>query len=122
MNMQQYGGADSLRLEVSPACFYLLAYHHLDMAKFESDKGSDILTLSFLNRIVRITGKNLRRLAIKIQKREVESVQPKPDKYGLLATDDVWVKAIEIEDKKLRRQVTSLISRCFGSVCSFSRK
>ncbi len=96
----KFGGADSLRLELTPACFYLLAYHHLDMAKFESDKGGDILTLSFLNRTVRITGKNLRDLAINIQKRNVESVKPTPNKYGSLATDDVWIKAIEIEDKK----------------------
>ena len=96
----KFGGADSLRLELTPACFYLLAYHHLDMAKFESDKGGDILTLSFLNRTVRITGKNLRDLAINIQKRNVESVKPMPNKYGSLATDDVWIKAIEIEDKR----------------------
>ena len=95
-----FGGADSLRLELTPACFYLLAYHHLDMAKFESDKGGDTLTLSFLQRTVRITGKNLRRLAINIQKRNIEWVKQMPDKYGSLATDDVWVKAIEIEDKK----------------------
>lgn len=100
------GGADSLRLEVSPACFYLLAYHHLDMAKFESDKGSDILTLSFLNRIVRITGKNLRRLAINIQERNIESVQPKPDKYSTLANDDVWIKTIEIEDEKTQPEMS----------------
>jgi len=95
-----YGGADSLRLEVSPACFYLLTYHHLDMAKFESDKGGDTLTLSFLNSTVRIIGKNLRRLAIKIQKREIESVKPMPDKYSVLADDEVWIKAIEIKDEK----------------------
>ena len=96
----KFGGADSLRLEINPACFYLLAYHHLDMAKFESNQGGDTLTLSFLNRTVRMTGKNLRRLAIKIQKREVESVKPMPDKYGVLATDEVWIKTIEIQDEK----------------------
>jgi hypothetical protein len=98
----KFEGADSLRLEINPACFYLLAYHHLDMAKFESDKGGDTLTLSFLNRTVRVTGKNLRRLAIKIQKREVESVKPMPDKYSAVASDDVWIKAIEVEDEKGR--------------------
>jgi len=56
--------------------------------------------LSFLNRTVRIIGKNLRDLAINIQKRNVESVKPMPNKYGSLATDDVWIKAIEIEDKR----------------------
>jgi len=96
----KFGGADSLRLEITPTCFYLLPYHHLDMAKCESNKGGDTLTLSFLNRTVRMTGKNLRRLAIDIQKRNVESVKPMPDKYGLLASDDVWIKSIEIEDAK----------------------
>jgi len=70
------------------------------MAKFESNKDGDTLTLSFLNRTVRMTGKNLRRLAIKIQKREVVSVKPMPDKYGVLADDDVWIKAIEIKDEQ----------------------
>jgi len=96
----KFGGADSLRLEITPTCFYLLPYHHLDMAKWESEKGGDTLTLSFLNRTVRMTGKNLRDLAIKIQRRDVESVRPKPDKYGVLASDDIWIKSIEVEDAK----------------------
>jgi hypothetical protein len=94
----KFGGADSLRLELTPVCFYLLFYHHLDEVKFESDKGGDRLTLSFLNRSVGITGKNLRRLALEIQRRNVESVKPMPDRYGSLAdSDDVWIKAIEME-------------------------
>ena len=94
----KFGGADSLRLELTPACFHLLFYHHLDEAKFESDKGGDRLTVSFLNRTVRLTGKNLRDLAMEIQRRNVESIKPMPDRYGSLAdSKDVWVKAIEME-------------------------
>jgi hypothetical protein len=96
----KFGGADSLRLEISPACFYLLPYHHLDMAKCESDNGNDTLTLSFLKCKVRFTGKNLRKLAIDIQRRNVESVKPLPEKYGSLARDEAWIKSIEIEDEK----------------------
>jgi hypothetical protein len=96
----KFGGTESLRLEITPTCFYLFPYHHLDMAKCESDKGGDTLTLSFLNRTVRIMGKNLRDLAIKIQRRDVESVKPLPNKYGQLANDEVWIKSIEIEDAK----------------------
>jgi hypothetical protein len=99
-NCNNAGGADGLRLELTPACFYLLSYHHLDMAKFESDKGSDVLTLSFLRRTVRITGKNLRALAMDIQRRNAESVKPMPDRYGSMADNAVWVKTIEIEDEK----------------------
>jgi hypothetical protein len=100
---QNSGAAEGLRLELTPTCFYLLSYHHLDIAIFESDKGSDTLTISFLNRTVRITGKNLRELAIDIQRRNVESVKPMPDRYGSIGSGDAWVKTIEIEDKKEQR-------------------
>jgi hypothetical protein len=91
---------DSLRLELNPKCFYLLSYHHLDMAKFESDKRRCRSPCSFLNRTVRITGKNLRALGLAIQDRNVEFIKPMPERYSSLASDDVWVKTIEIEDKK----------------------
>jgi hypothetical protein len=53
---------DSLRLELNSKCFCLLSYHHLEFAKFESAQNEDVITLLFLNRTVRITGKNLRAL------------------------------------------------------------
>lgn len=96
----KFDGTDSLRLEINPTCFYLLPYHHLDLVKYESDKGGDIITLSLLNRTVRITGKNLRRLAIDIQRRSIESVKPLPDKYGALVADAAWIKTIEILEQK----------------------
>jgi hypothetical protein len=96
----KFNGADSLRLEVSPDCFYLLPYHHLDLVKFESSQGGDILTLSFLNRTVRITGKNLRALAILFQRRDAEWVKPSPGRYASLDGDEPSVKAIEIEENK----------------------
>ena len=55
---------DNLRLELNPKCFYLLPYHHMELVKFESGEGLDTLTLLFLNRTVRITGKNLRNWAL----------------------------------------------------------
>jgi hypothetical protein len=49
---------------------------------------------------VRIAGKNLRALGVALQDRTVEFIKPLPERYSLLASDDVSVKTIEIEDKK----------------------
>ena len=48
---------DNLRLETSTNCFYGLSYHHIELVKFESSQDFDIITISFLNRTVRIKGK-----------------------------------------------------------------
>jgi hypothetical protein len=92
---------DNLRLEVSTDCFYVLSYHHVELVKFESTQGADIITISFLNRTVRIKGKNLRNLGVALQARNVESIKPMAERYSSLATgEDGWVKAIEIEENK----------------------
>ena len=95
---------DNLRLEMDGKSFFLLPYHHLELVKFESGEAQDTLTLSFLNRTVRITGKNLRDLGLALQDRAVEFVKPMPvfDRYSSLVKNEISVKAIEIEDKKER--------------------
>jgi hypothetical protein len=94
--------ADGLRLELNPKCFHVLPYHHLELVTFESGEGQDRLSLSFLNRIVRITGKNLRALGLAFQDRTVEFVKPLPERYSARPSDEAWVKTIEIEDKSER--------------------
>ncbi len=64
----------NLRLELNSESFYLLSYHYLEYAKFDSEKDRDTLMLSFLGHQVRIVGRNLRELAVALQKRAVESV------------------------------------------------
>ena len=94
---------DNLRLETSPACFYLLPYHHLDIAKFESAKERDTLTIAFLNHHVRIMGRDLRELAIALQNRAVESIKPMPDRYSAAMEDQTGVvESIEVEETKER--------------------
>jgi hypothetical protein len=94
---------DNLRLEVSPDCFYGLSYHHVELVKFESTQDVDIITISFLNRMVRIKGKNLRNLGVALQARCVEFIKPMAERYSSLATgEEGWVKTIEIEDEKER--------------------
>ena len=98
---------DNVRLEVTPDCFYVLSYHHVELVKFESAQSVDTLTISFLNRTVRIKGKNLRNLGIALQARNVESIKPMAERYSeryssLAASEDGLVKGIEIEDGKER--------------------
>ena len=95
---------DSLRLETNPKSFLLLPYHHLEFVAFEAGDAQDTLTLSFLNRTVTITGKNLRDLGLALQDRCVEFIKPLPalDKYASLVRNECSVKAIEIVDKKER--------------------
>jgi hypothetical protein len=90
---------DILRLELNPKCFCLVSYHHLEFAEFESVQNEDVITMLFLNRTVRITGKNLRALGLALQERTVEFIKPLPERYSLLTSDDVSVKTVEIEDK-----------------------
>jgi hypothetical protein len=73
---------DNIRLELTPTRFYLLPYHHLELAEFVSAHDSDTIALSFVNHKVRITGRNLRNLAVAFQERAVEWVMPVPEKYG----------------------------------------
>jgi hypothetical protein len=94
---------DNLRLETGPACFYLLPYYHLDIAKFESARERDTLEMAFLNHHVRIVGRDLRELAIALQNRAVEFIKPMPSRYGAAVDDGAGlVEAIEVEDKKER--------------------
>jgi hypothetical protein len=92
---------DNLRLETSTDCFYVLSYHHIELVKFESAQDVDIITISFLNRTVRIKGKSLRNLGIALQARNVESIKPMAERYSSLAAgEDGWVKTIEMLEQK----------------------
>jgi hypothetical protein len=91
---------DNLRIELDSKSFFLLPYHHLELVKFEAADGQDTLTLLFLSRTVRITGKNLRDLGLALQDRCVEFIKPLPERYASLAGNEVLVKVIEIADTK----------------------
>ena len=89
---------DHLRLELTSKSFCLLPYYHLELVKFEAGDGQDTLILLLLNRTVRITGKNLRELALALQDRCVEFIKPVPERYAPLIGNEVTVRTIEIED------------------------
>ena len=89
---------EHLRVELNATCFYLFAYHHMDVAKFESADGRDTLTISFLAHSVRLVGANLRELAIALQTRSIESIRPALERYGALVGDGGSIESIEVEE------------------------
>ena len=96
--MGEHVPLDNLRLELSPTCFYILPYHHLEFAKFESGDADDTLIISFLKHKVRIAGRNLRKLAVGVQSRAVEWLKPVPERYAAMAGIEACaIESIEIE-------------------------
>jgi len=88
---------DNLRLELTPESFYLFSYHLLEFGKFDSDKDHDTLALSFVGHLVRIEGRNLRELAVALQKRAVESICQMSGRYSAAAGNQAgFVEAIEV--------------------------
>ena len=67
---------DNLRLETSPTRSCVVPYHHLEFATLESTQNEEVITLLFLNRTVRIIGRNLRALGEALQERTVEPSTP----------------------------------------------
>ena len=89
---------DNLRLEINPESSYLFSYHHLEFAKFDSDKGRDTLALTFFSHQVRIAGHHLCELAVAIQKRTVEAIIPMPGRQSEVARSEAaFVEAIEVK-------------------------
>jgi hypothetical protein len=72
---------DNLRVELTAIRFYLLPYHHLELAEFQSAHKGDLIALSFVNHKVRIEGQGLRDLALAFQERAVVWVKPFLDEY-----------------------------------------
>ena len=92
---------DHLRVEVSASCFYLFPYHHMDLAKFESIKDRDTITISFLNHRVRICGTHLRDWAIALQTRTVEAILSVPERYAAVGSEGGAIETIEVETIKV---------------------
>jgi hypothetical protein len=91
---------DSLRLELTPICFYLLPYHHLEMVKFESSRECDTISLTFVDHQVAIVGRSLRVIAEALQERAVRYVEPMPKRYEMIAENTPKIESIKIEERK----------------------
>jgi hypothetical protein len=100
MVMGEHVPLDNLRVELTPTCFYLLPYHHLEMVKFESSRERDSISLSFVDHQVTIAGRHLRVIAEALQERAVRYVEPMPKRYEMIAENTPNIESIKIEERK----------------------
>ena len=91
--------AQCLRVELSDDNAFIFPYTHLTFASMEREKARDVLTASFTSHDLRVVGKNLRELAIALQRLAVDWIKPAPTRYVALASSDaVFIETIEVNE------------------------
>ena len=91
--------AQCLRAELSDDNSFILPYTHLTFAEMKREEGRDVLTASFTSHDLRIVGKNLRELAIALQRLAVDWIKPAPARYAALAANEaVFIESIEVSE------------------------
>ena len=91
--------AQCLRAELSDDNSFILPYTHLTFAEMKREEGRDVLTASFMSHDLRIVGKNLRELAISLQRLAVDWIKPAPARYAaLVSSDAVFVETIQVSE------------------------
>ena len=91
--------AQCLRVELSDDNAFIFPYTHLTFASMEREEGRDVLIASFTSHDLRIVGKNLRELAIALQRLAVDWLKPAPPRYAALASSEaVFIEKIEVEE------------------------
>jgi hypothetical protein len=76
-----------LRVELADGTFFMLPYQHLVCVKFEPGTGESI-NITISGHQVRISGKNLRELALAFQKFTVDWVKELPGRFVAVANDE----------------------------------
>ena len=85
-----------LRVELTDGTFFILPYQHLVCVKFEPGTGESI-NISISGHQVRITGKNLRELALAFQKFTVDWVKELPRRFVAAANgESIQIASIEV--------------------------
>lgn len=91
--------AQSLRVELNGGSFFVFPYTHLTFAKIEREESGEVLTVSFTTHDVRVAGRNLRELAVALQKLAVDWIKQAPTRYATLAAkDSVFIETIEVKE------------------------
>jgi hypothetical protein len=90
----------SLRVELQDNRFFLFPNHHLLFTEFQSGDAEESLRLSLTTHEVRITGRNLRELALAFQKLTVEWIKEMPPRLFSPTLDDVFIHSINVQSKR----------------------
>jgi hypothetical protein len=91
--------AHSLRVELSDESCFLLPYAHLRFASLQREEASELLHISFTSHEIHVRGRNLRALALAVQKLSVDWIRELPPRYeGLAVPDGAFIAKIEIQE------------------------
>ncbi len=90
-----------VRLELADGSWPILPYAQMQSAWFYCESPTETLELRFPPYRVRISGGNLRKLAIAFQKQAVESVRISTKSERLSQGDGpTWIASIDVEEEK----------------------
>jgi hypothetical protein len=97
----QYGNSVAgLRVETTAFSFFALPYHQLERVDFISANGTDTVTVSFITCTVRVTGKNLHRMAAQIATQEVQYMSASPKNNPPPERNSTCIEKIEVVEKE----------------------
>jgi hypothetical protein len=96
--------AQILRVELEDGIFHLCPYAWLVWVQFSPRGEGDTLVLTFNSHTVSISGKNLRELALSLQRMVVESVK-QPPKQSIMPFNNSFtsIETIQVESIENRR-------------------
>lgn len=87
-----------LRVELADGTTFLLPYQHLVCVRFEPGT-DDTINVAIARHEVKITGKNLRELALAFQKLAVDWVKELPARYAATANhENVCITSIKVTE------------------------
>jgi hypothetical protein len=93
--------ARALRVELADGNLYVFPYRRLAFVRFESGNDHETLHVVLDTHQIHITGKQLREMALALQKSAVDWVRELPGRYGSQADDDhVWITSIAVSERQ----------------------
>lgn len=101
--------AEGLRIELSPELYLLLPFNQFLMAELKIQNKEHHLRLVFATSEVLITGKNLKRLQIAMQKKELAFIAKVSTNYQLPSVDGTpLIQSIVVTEAKVPNQQPEL--------------
>jgi hypothetical protein len=89
--------AQSLRVELADDRWFVFPYAHLLVASLQREGNEELLKVCFTTHEVLVRGRNLRALALAVQKLSVDWIRELPPRYeGLAVPDGAFVGKIEV--------------------------
>lgn len=91
--------AQALRVDLADDCCFVFPYAHLLFAALQREADDELLRIGFTTHEVSVRGRNLRALALAVQKLSLDWIREMPPRYeGLAVPDGAFVAKIEVKD------------------------